>query len=114
EPDDVRHAVAIHVRQHARVLAIAGPTAGLSPELHQFEDRRRELAAADGERDHNTAAAEPDDIGHAVAIHIGEYPWEPVLASPAAGNGAEFGKLEIRRRKLAAAGRQRDNDAGAA
>ena len=92
EADDIGHAVAVHVGEQPRILILAGPAAGVDCEVRDSGDRRCEMSAAGGQRNHHPAAAEADDVGHAVAVHVGQLPRIAVLAGPAAG----IDRVEVR------------------
>src|SRR5205823_676866 len=69
-----------------------------------------------GERHIDAARAEADDVRHAVAIDVGKFARELVLADPASGAGprAELREREGHRPERAAAGRERNIDAAVA
>ena len=75
-------------------MVVAGPAAGVA-EAGKLERGRPERAAAGGERDIDARVAEADDVGHAVAVHVGELARILVVAvqPPAPGAKLESSKV---------------------
>ena len=101
EADDVGLAVAVHVRQLARILSSLVQPPAVGRRSWQAERGRPQSAVAGGERDIDAGVAEADDVGLAVAVHVGELARILVVAGPAAGRrGQSCRKLERERRKV--------------
>src|SRR5262249_7653355 len=94
----------------------AGPAAGAGTATDggELERGHRKVPTSGGQRHINTGLAEADDVGAAVAVHVGERARVGVVAAPAAGVGTEGGKLERGGRKVPACVGQRLEDAGLA
>jgi hypothetical protein len=114
EADDVGHAVAVNVRKRARVEVLAGPAAGVGPEGGKLERGHRKVPASGVQGHIDAVSAETDDVGPAVAVHVGNLARVGVVAAPTPGHGTEGGKLERGHRKMPACGGERLVHAGSA
>src|SRR4051812_47731876 len=93
EPDDIGHAVAVHVGELARIKGVVRPAAGTASEIRKLKGRWPEGAAPGGERYINTALAEADNVGHVVAIDVGQEARKIVVIGPASGAGSKIRQL---------------------
>src|SRR3954464_7952142 len=106
ETDDIRQAVPVHVAQLARKLIVADPAAIVGRECTGCVLDWGEVAAAGGERDIDPRLAEADNVGHAVAVYVGEFARILVIADPAPdiASGPECVDLELHGAEISAAG----------
>src|SRR4051794_6229824 len=96
EANDIGPAVPVHVRQLARVLVLAAPTAGARPEGGEFGGERCKVPVAGGQRDIDPSLAEAEDIGPAVPVHVPQLAVVQVIAAPTTGARPEGGEFERR------------------
>src|SRR5262249_38902381 len=104
EADDVGFPAPVSAGKSARSGVVALPTAGAGAEGGKLERGHRKVSACGGERLVDPGRAEADDVGHAahVAVNVRQLARVGVVAAPAAGAGAEGGKLERGHRKVPA------------
>src|SRR3954468_1563607 len=95
--DDIPEAVPVHVAKLARKLIVADPAAIVGRECTGCVLDWGEVAAAGGERDIDPRLAEADNVGHAVAVYVGEFARILVIADPAPdiASGPECVDLEL-------------------
>src|SRR5262249_60433218 len=102
EAEVVGLAVPVDPGRGAGEGVLTAPAAGVGAEGGQLERGHRKVPASSGERLVDTGRAEADDVGHAAAVNVRERARVGVVAAPAAGVGAEGGKLERGHRKVPA------------
>src|SRR5256885_800073 len=93
----------------ARVVIVAEP-AGAGIECREGQGGCSERAAAGCKRNPNARVAEGNNVGHAIAVDVGDLAGIAVVAGPPARIGPEVRKLEGGLREMPAAGGERDID----
>src|SRR5262245_5193530 len=114
EADDVGLAVAVNVRERARVGVVAAPTAGGGTEGTKLERGHPKVPACVGERLVDADRAEADDVGSPVAVYVRKRARVGVVAAPTAGVDTEGAKLERGSSEVPAGAGARLVDAGRA
>src|SRR2546423_1186667 len=96
EADDISHSIAVHIRQLARIGILAAPSAGADAVIGKLESGLGKVPVPSRQRDNNSAVAEPDDVGHVIAVHVCQFARVLTLVCPAARTDAEVVELKGR------------------